>query len=124
VVAACRKTDDEVEAMRKQFQQRGTLMHGLVSAWPRVTCPAPAGAFYVFPDVSGTFGSTSPGGRAIDSAASFATALLEEASVAVVPGEAFLGCGGNHVRLSFATDEASIEAGCGRVKAWLEQLRF
>jgi aspartate aminotransferase len=122
VVAACTQTDDEVEAMRVVFEQRSALMFELVSAWPRVQCPAPAGAFYVFPDVSGTFGSTSEGGRSITSAATFAEALLEEASVAVVPGESFLGCGGNHVRLSFATDEASIRQGCSRVQAWLESL--
>ena len=122
VVAACTRTDDDVAAMRSTFEQRSALMYELVSAWPRVTCPSPAGAFYVFPDVSGTFGTTSQDGRTIDSATAFAAALLEEASVAVVPGEAFLGCGGNHVRLSFATDEASITEGCGRVHRWLEQL--
>lgn len=123
VVAACTRTDDEVEAMRKAFEQRSALMHQLVSAWPDVTCPTPAGAFYVFPDVSGTFGRTSAHGRAISSAATFAQALLEEASVAVVPGESFLGCGGNHVRLSFATDEGSIREGCRRVSQWLEGLQ-
>jgi len=123
VVAACTRTDDAVEAMRVVFEQRAALMFELVSAWPRVTCPPPAGAFYVFPDISGTFGCRSSGGRAISSASTFAEALLEEASVAVVPGESFLGCGGNHVRLSFATDDESIRGGCGRVLAWLEGLQ-
>ena len=120
VVAACTKTDDEIEAMRLIFEQRAGLMFELISAWPRVTCPPPAGAFYVFPDVSGTFGCTSPGGRPISSASTFAEALLEEAAVAVVPGESFLGCGGNHVRLSFATDDESIRTGCTRVLEWLK----
>lgn len=123
IVVACTNTDAEVEAMRVSFEGRAAVMHELVSAWPMVTCPPPAGAFYVFPDISGTFGRTSPGGRLIESAATFAEALLEEASVAVVPGEAFLGCGGNHVRLSFATDDDSIRSGCGRVQAWLDQLQ-
>ncbi|MCH2134997.1 MAG: pyridoxal phosphate-dependent aminotransferase [Phycisphaerales bacterium] len=123
IVAACTRTDEEVEAMRCAFEQRGRLMFEKVSAWPHVTCPPPGGAFYVFPDISSTFGRTSPGGRKLASAATFAEALLEEASVAVVPGESFLGCGGNHVRLSFATDEASITEGCRRVHDWLEALQ-
>jgi aspartate aminotransferase len=122
IVAALTRTADEVEAMRCTFERRAALMFKLVSAWPRVQCPAPEGAFYVFPDISGTFGCTTGGGRRLDSAASFAEALLEEASVAVVPGESFLGCGGNHVRLSFATDDESIRQGCERVHTWLEAL--
>ena len=123
IVAAITQTADEVESMRCTFERRAALMFELVSAWPKVQCPSPDGAFYVFPDISGTFGCTSGGGRRLNSAASFAEALLEEASVAVVPGESFLGCGANHVRLSFATDDDSIRQGCHRVQAWLEGLK-
>ncbi len=80
------------------------------------------GAFYVFPDISTAFGRTSPGGRAIENAGTFAEALLEETGVAVVPGDDFLGCGPCHVRLSFALSDEAIEDGCGRIGAWISSL--
>ena len=112
----------EVEKMRQTFAARAEMIHGRISQWPGVTCPRPTGAFYVFPDVSGTFGRTSRGGVVINGAMDFASALLDEARVAVVPGEGFLGCGPNHVRLSFACSEADITEGCRRIEEWLGQL--
>jgi aspartate aminotransferase len=88
-----------------------------------VICPRPTGAFYVFPDISAHFGKTSPGGRAINSAQSFAEAFLEESQVAVVPGEDFGECARGHVRLSFACSEKNIEEGCKRMRAFIEALR-
>ncbi|MDP7030374.1 MAG: pyridoxal phosphate-dependent aminotransferase [Phycisphaerales bacterium] len=122
LVTALTECSDDIERMRTAFEARATLMESLVSAWPGVTCPPPMGAFYVFPDISAAFGRTSPGGASITDAGTFAEGLLEETGVAVVPGDDFLGCGPNHVRLSFALDEAAIEAGCGRIAAWLEGL--
>jgi aspartate/methionine/tyrosine aminotransferase len=52
----------------------------------------------------------------------FASALLAEAGVAVVPGNDFLGPGPRHVRMSFATSEEQIAEGCGRVREWLGKL--
>ncbi|MHC5023865.1 MAG: pyridoxal phosphate-dependent aminotransferase [Planctomycetota bacterium] len=112
-----------VESMRDAFARRAELMYGLVSAWPDVRCPRPTGAFYVFPDVGAHFGRTSPGGRAIDGAVGFADALLEEAHVAVVPGDDFGECARTHVRLGFACSESDIETGCRRVGEWLAKLR-
>ena len=97
-------------------------MHGLVVRWPGVDCPRPTGAFYVFPDLSALFGRRSAAGTMVTSSMSVASALLDEAGVAVVPGEGFLGCGGNHVRLSFACGEADIREGCARIEAWIEGL--
>lgn len=108
--------------MRDTFAKRAELIHGLVTQWPGVSCPRPTGAFYIFPDISCCFGKTSGGGVRIQSAMDFASALLDEAGVAVVPGEGFLGCGVNHVRLSFACSEDDIHAGCQRVREWLDRL--
>ena len=90
---------------------------------PGVRCPKPTGAFYVFPDLRAHLGKKSPAGRSIDSAQSFAEALLEEAKVAVVPGEDFGECAKTHVRMSFACNEKNIEEGCRRMKAFIESLR-
>jgi aspartate aminotransferase len=89
IIEALTNSAEEVEGMRRTFARRAIQMHGLVSAMPGVLCPKPTGAFYVFPDVSAHFNKTTPQGRRIVSALSFAEALLEEAKVAVVPGEDF-----------------------------------
>lgn len=122
IVEAITNGDDTVESMRQDFARRAELMYGLVSAMPGLKCPKPTGAFYVFPDVSSHFGKTSPGGVKIESGLTFAAALLDEARVAVVPGEDFgAGCEKN-VRLSFACSDADIEKGCGRIDEWLRRL--
>ena len=122
IVEALTNGAGEVENMRRSFAQRAELMHGLISAMPGLKCPRPTGAFYVFPDVSAHFGKTSPGGTKIESGLTFAEALLNDANVAVVPGEDFGdGCEKN-VRLSFACSEEHIEEGCGRIDAWLRML--
>jgi aspartate aminotransferase len=113
---------DAVNEMQKAFAQRAVLMEGLVGKWPEVTCTPPMGAFYVFPDVSGHFGKTSPSGKAISDSMSFAAALLDDTGVAVVPGGGFGGCGDNHVRLSFACGESQIQEGCNRICTWLQTL--
>lgn len=110
---------ESVRTMHAAFAKRAVMIHERIAAMPDVICPKPTGAFYVFPDISAYFGRTSPGGASIDSAVSFATALLNETSVAVVPGEDFGDCGRNHVRLSFACSEQNIEQGCERMDAWL-----
>ena len=113
--AALALTDDRagpaVEEMRAVFEKRLDLMHGLLTELPGVTCVRPQGAFYCFPNVSAHLGDKYP------TAVEFAAALLEEAHVAVVPGNdsGF----DTHVRLSFATGEQQIEQGIGRIGDWL-----
>ena len=111
-----------VEQMRTTFAERAVLIHGLLTAMPGVSCPRPTGAFYVFPDISAHFGKRSPAGREITDSVSFATALLEEAGVAVVPGADFGECADRHVRFSFACSNDLIEEGCRRVDEWLKSL--
>jgi aspartate/methionine/tyrosine aminotransferase len=94
-LAALRGPQDTVEQMREAFDSRRKLMFSLVSDIPGVACVEPQGAFYVFPDVrmalDGRWASTDE----------LATVILEEAGVALVPGESFGAPG--HLRLSYAT---------------------
>jgi aspartate aminotransferase len=90
--------------MLKAFDRRRRFLHGELTAIPRVSCPKALGAFYLFPDVSG-FGL---------SANEFATRLLKEKEVAVVPGEGFGAPG--YIRLSYATSDAVIEKGVARIR--------
>jgi aspartate/methionine/tyrosine aminotransferase len=110
-LAALRGPQDTVEEMRRAFDSRRKLMHALVSDIPGVRCVEPQGAFYVFPDVSdtlrGRWGST----------AELATVILEEAGVALVPGESF-GTPG-FLRLSYAVGEADIDRGVDRIRRLL-----
>lgn len=112
---------DAVESMRQAFDQRGQVMHRLLQAIPGFVTPKPTGAFYVFPDVSVAFGKTDAKGKKIATAADFAESLLENALVAVVPGEDF--AGPKHVRLSFATSNELIEKGLERISSYVTSLK-
>lgn len=113
---------DDVAAMRDAFEQRSHLIEQRLRDIPGLAFPSPEGAFYIFTDVSAHFGKTSPSGATIDSAMSFAAALLDEAKVAVVPGEDFGGCGPSCVRLSFACGDDQINEGCDRIAAFVASL--
>jgi aspartate/methionine/tyrosine aminotransferase len=97
--------------MRQAFDERRKLMYSLVSGLPGVRCVEPQGAFYVFPDFSKTLD-----GR-WNSTSDLATAILEEAGVALVPGESF-GTPG-FLRLSYAVGETDIERGVERIRRLL-----
>lgn len=105
----------EAERMRSAFAARARLMHGLLQEIDGFVTPRPTGAMYCFPDVSACFGATSAGGARIDSAMDFATALLEEQHVAVVPGEDFGAGGEKGVRLTFASSDDDIRRGVERI---------
>ena len=83
-------------------------------AMPGVRCPKPTGAFYCFPNVSGTYDRLGVSGSG-----EFAGLLLAESRVAVVPGIAF-GLDA-HVRISFATSMEQIEQGLDRIEAFLNK---
>jgi aspartate aminotransferase len=108
---------ETIEAMRQEFQKRGRHMAERLNAIRGVRCVEPTGAFYCFPDVSGTFGRKI-GDVAITGSMSFAKAALESARVALVPGDAF---GDDHcVRLSFATSLEQIDKGLDRLQDMLK----
>lgn len=114
---AMKNHEDDIERMRVQFEKRGQLIHQLLTDIPGIKCPTPTGAFYVFPDVSAFFGKKDATGKVLDTADALSKSLLENAGVAVVPGEGFEAP--EHVRLSFATDTTSIENGVARIKDFL-----
>ena len=116
------KMKDEVEEMRKIFASRAALMYELIQKWPNTACARPTGAFYAFPKISHYFGKTSPAGTTIQDSVSFVEALLDETSVAVVPGTDFGGCGPDHIRLSFACSEEQITEGVNKIGDWLSQV--
>jgi aspartate aminotransferase len=110
---------ETVESMRQEFEKRGRHMWERLSALPKINCVRPQGAFYCFPNVSAYFGKKA-GDVEITDAVSFSAALLEQAHVAVVPGNdsGFE----THVRLSFATSMAQIDKGLDRVGEFLKKL--
>jgi len=110
--AALSGSDEVFEAMRIEFERRGKYMWDRLTKLPGVRCPRPTGAFYCFPNVSGTF---APMG--LKGSMEFASRLLTECNVAVVPGLAF-GMDA-HVRLSFATSMEQITKGLDRIESWL-----
>ncbi len=110
-LTALRGPQDTVEEMRQAFDNRRKLMLSLVNDLPGVRCVEPQGAFYVFPDVTEAIK-----GR-WESSDALATSILEEAGVALVPGESF-GTPG-YLRLSYATGEAEIERGMDRIRRLL-----
>ena len=108
-----------VAEMRTAFDRRRILMAGMLDAIPGVACPLPEGAFYVYPSVRDLVGR-SLGGVPIESSAHLAGLILDEAEVAVVPGEAF-GTPG-YLRLSYATSDADITEGVTRMAGLLSRV--
>lgn len=104
--------DEVVEVMRVEFERRGKYMWERLTEIPGVRCPRPTGAFYCFPNVSSRYA-----GLGVKGSLEFASRLLDEANVAVVPGVAF-GMDG-HIRLSFATNMEQIAKGLDRIESWL-----
>ena len=102
-----------VDEMRDAFEDRGRFISEALNRLEGVVCPAPGGAFYVFPDVSDTFASLGVSGST-----AWAGRLLEETHVGVVPGSDF----GNDacVRLSFATSMDTLEEAMRRIEAFLD----
>ncbi|NQW74149.1 MAG: pyridoxal phosphate-dependent aminotransferase [Candidatus Planktophila sp.] len=107
-----------VHAMGEAFNRRRTLIVSLLNEIPGFICPTPTGAFYVYPSVKGVLGTTIRG-RTPQTSAELATILLEEVEVAAVPGEAFGPSG--YLRFSYATSDADIVEGIGRIKKLLTE---
>lgn len=107
-----------VHAMGEAFNRRRTLIVSLLNEIPGFVCPTPTGAFYVYPSVKGVLGTTIRG-RTPQTSAELATILLEEVEVAAVPGEAFGPSG--YLRFSYATSDADIVEGIGRIKKLLTE---
>lgn len=107
-----------VAEMRAAFDRRRQLMVRLLNDIPGVTCPEPQGAFYCYPSVKALLGKTLRG-RVVTSSTELAEVVLDEAGVAVVPGEAF-GTPG-YFRLSYALGDEDLEKGVRRMGALLAE---
>ncbi|OZI68657.1 aminotransferase class I/II-fold pyridoxal phosphate-dependent enzyme [Bordetella genomosp. 1] len=97
------------------FAERRDRIVALLDAIPGIRCPAPQGAFYVYPGVAGLIGKRTPQGQTLATDLDVVMFLLDEAGVAVLDGGAY-GLS-PYLRLSFATDLATIEEGCRRIAA-------
>jgi aspartate aminotransferase len=105
-----------VAMMRDAFDRRRRTIVSMLSEIDGVVCPMPEGAFYVYPSVKGVLGR-SIAGRTPTSSVELAELILEEAEVAVVPGEAFGPSG--YVRLSYALGDEDLVEGVGRIQKLL-----
>lgn len=112
LAAALNGDQGPVEEMRKEFERRAEYMHERLNGIAGVSCLPPTGAFYAFPNVSGSYKKLG-----VKDSLEFCSKVLEEAKVAVVPGVAF-GCDAN-VRLSFATSMDNIKEGLDRLEKML-----
>jgi aspartate aminotransferase len=107
---------DAAHTMREAFDRRRRTMVAMLEEIDGVSCPVPQGAFYAYPDVRGVLGRTIAG-RTPQTSAELATLILEEAEVAVVPGEAFGPSG--FLRLSYALGDDDLVEGVGRIQRLL-----
>ena len=111
-VEGLRGCEEEVEEMRKAYNQRRRfLMHEF--ARMGLECFEPYGAFYVFPSIE-EFQMSSD---------EFATRLLKEERVAVVPGSAFGDCGEGFLRISYAYSLEDLKVALGRLGHFIQRLR-
>jgi aspartate aminotransferase len=101
-----------VTAMREVFNRRRTTMHRMLNECTGVTCVEPEGAFYAFPSVAGLLGRR-VAGRPVASSLDVAAVAIDEARVAVVPGEAFGAPG--YLRLSYALGDEDLVEGITRL---------
>jgi aspartate aminotransferase len=110
--------EQTVDEMVGIFRDRRDAIVAGLSAIDGVVCPEPEGAFYVFPDVRGLFNRPlGPKARVVQSADELCAYLLDEALVAIVPGEAF-GTPG-FVRLSYALAMDQLQEGVARLQTAL-----
>jgi aspartate aminotransferase len=114
-LAALEGAEADVARMIAEYEQRRDLLVPRLNAMRGVTCRAPKGAFYVFPDISAHLGGAIP-----DSTA-FAERLLEEEHVAVVAGSAFGSYA--HIRISFACSRENLDRGLARIEKFLSAPR-
>lgn len=111
-VEALRNGDEDVAMMRESYDERRRfVMHALAEMG--LPCFEPLGAFYVFPCIR-EFGMSSD---------EFATKLLQEEKVAIVPGTAFGDSGEGFLRLSYAYSLENLREALGRLKRYVERLR-
>ncbi|HAA75030.1 TPA: aspartate aminotransferase, partial [Candidatus Latescibacteria bacterium] len=115
-IEALEGPQDSITGMRALFQARRDLISSRLDALPGVSCPAPAGAFYVFPDVRELISDTK-----IEDDVYLCGYLLDEAKIAAVPGAGF-GTPG-YVRFSYTLADDRLEEAIRRVEDAIGKLR-
>ncbi len=118
-VAALIGDQEPTHRMREEFAMRRRSIVDRLNAMPDITCQSPEGAFYVFPNVSRTYGKRFKD-KVVTNSTEFSAFLLEAARIAVVPGVEF--GSDDHVRFSYATSMAQIEKGMDRMAEALKAL--
>jgi aspartate aminotransferase len=108
-IAALEGPQDCVDQMVGEFDRRRRVTARLLSSLPGVSCVTPRGAFYAFPNISGTGWSAGP----------LASALLEQAGVALLAGTDFGDGGEGHLRVSYANTEDNIRTAVNRIGEFL-----
>ena len=106
------ESDRAVEAMVAEFKRRRDVVVDRLNAVPGVRCHTPLGAFYVFPNVTGTG----------QNERELADRMLYEGGVAVLPGTSFGEMGKGYIRLSYANSVDQIEEGVRRMRGVLEKI--
>lgn len=110
-IAAIDGPQDDVAKMMRAFDSRRRIVVEGLNAIPGISCVTPKGAFYAFPNISAT------GWKAKE----LASALLEEAGVALIGGPDFGTLGEGYVRLSYANSEENILRALERIEAFLDR---
>ncbi|MSR76517.1 MAG: pyridoxal phosphate-dependent aminotransferase [Candidatus Ryanbacteria bacterium] len=111
-VAALLGDQSCIDNMVDEYRQRRDIIVAGLNDLPGVSCVSPGGAFYAFPNISGTGMSSEE----------FTRCMLDKARVAVLPGVNFGPMGEGHIRISFATSIENIKEGLARMKEALTQL--
>ncbi len=110
-LAALTGDQSDVDKMMAEFRERRQLFIGMLNEIPGVQCRMPNGAFYAFPNITGT-GYTSE---------ELATRLLNEAGVAALAGTAFGEYGEGYLRFSYANSRENLAEAARRMRAWIER---
>jgi len=118
-VEALNGPQDFITAMRSEFDRRRTFVVNELNTIAGMSCIMPNGAFYAFPNTSKLYGARF-GEKAISSSTDLSLYLLEEAKVALVPGDAF--GDDNYVRISYATSLEDIVKGLERIRQAIQNL--
>jgi aspartate aminotransferase len=114
-LAALTGPQDAVAAMLAEYRERRDNLHAWLTVDPRIRCLKPAGAFYLFVDISALLSSDG-----LRTSAEFATRLLDEAHVALTAGEAFDAPG--FLRISYATSMDRLREGATRFLDFVKKL--
>jgi len=117
-VAAILGPNDEVEKMRKVFEERRNYMVERINSIEGVSCKMPDGAFYVMMNIKNLLGKEYFGVK-VNTCDEFAELFLEKGNVAVVPGSGFGACG--YLRWSYATSLENIKMGLDRLEKFLKE---